>query len=100
MAARRNPRSQTVLVLLLFASAAAAPSQTTQPLPDVQKNAVRSPGNAQWSPTVEEARKRAARERKFLFVEFDQEGCGRCQRMDILLYPAFDFEALLIPMVP
>ena len=27
-------------------------------------------------------------------------GCGNCQRMDTLLYPAFDFEALLIPMVP
>src|SRR5262249_14991224 len=26
--------------------------------------------------------------------------CGNCQRMDQLLYPAFDFEALLIPMVP
>jgi thioredoxin-related protein len=100
MAAKRNPRSlQRALALVLFVSAAAAlsPAQT---LPDVQKNAVRSPGNAQWAPTVEEAGKRAAREGKFLFVEFDQQGCGHCQRMDILLYPAFDFEALLIPMVP
>lgn len=101
MAAKRNSRSlRSALALLLFSSAAAALSQTTQALPEVQKNAVRSPGNAQWAPTVEEGAKRAAREGKFLFVEFDQQGCGHCQRMDMLLYPAFDFEALLIPMVP
>jgi thioredoxin-related protein len=98
MAATRKPRPRrTALALLLFASAAAALSQATLP---GQTNAVRSPGNAQWAPTVEEAGKRAAREGKFLFVEFDQQNCGHCQRMDILLYPAFDFEALLIPMVP
>src|SRR5437868_10218937 len=100
MESKRVPKfARRVLALLLFGSAAAAFSPA-QGLPDVQKNAVRTPGNAQWAPTVEEAGKRAAREGKFLFVEFDQQGCGHCQRMDILLYPAFDFEALLIPMVP
>jgi thioredoxin-related protein len=100
MAAKRVPRfARRALALVLFALAAAAVSPA-QTLPDVQKNAVRSPGNAQWAPTVEEAAKRAEREHKFLFVEFDQAGCGHCQRMDVLLYPAFDFEALLIPMVP
>src|SRR5258706_9650734 len=100
MAAKSVPKSvPRALALVLFASAAAALSPA-QALPDVQKNAVRSPGNAQWAPTVEEAARRAAREGKFLFVEFDQQGCGHCQRMDVLLYPAFDFEALLIPMVP
>jgi thioredoxin-related protein len=89
-----------MLALLLFASAAAALPEATQAVPDAQKNAVRSPGNAQWATTVDEARQRAASEGKFLFVEFDQQGCGNCQRMDVLLYPAFDFEALLIPMVP
>src|SRR5439155_9730137 len=98
MAAKRVPRCvQKALALVLFASAALSRAQS---FPDVQKNAVRSPGNAPWAPTVEEAAKRAAREGKFLFVEFDQQGCGHCQRMDVLLYPAFDFEALLIPMVP
>jgi len=100
MAAKRVPRFvQRALALVLFASAA-APLSPAQTLPDVQKNAVRSPGNAPWAPTVEEAAKRAAREGKFLFVEFDQQGCGNCRRMDVLLYPAFDFEAFLIPMVP
>ena len=35
-----------------------------------------------------------------VYLEFDRADCGPCQRMDALLYPAFDFEALLIPMVP
>jgi hypothetical protein len=61
---------------------------------------VRSPGNAQWASTPEEARSLAAAEKKFVFYEFDQAKCGKCQRMDQLLYPAFEFEALLIPMVP
>src|SRR5215475_2755207 len=62
--------------------------------------AVRSPGNAVWAVTLPEARSRASSENKLVFIEFDKERCGHCQRMDQLLYPAFDFEALLIPMVP
>ena len=71
----------------------AAPAPTRTP-------AVRSPGNAEWEPSIARARVRAAREGKFVFVELDEEGCGNCQRMDALLYPAFDFEALLLEMVP
>jgi len=62
--------------------------------------AVRSPGNAEWAASLSEARSRAASEKKLVFVEFGQEGCGNCRRMDALLYPAFDFEALLVGMVP
>lgn len=43
---------------------------------------------------------RAAAQQKLVFIEFSGAECGNCQRMDSLLYPAFDFEALLIPMVP
>jgi len=72
-------------------TAAAAPEPT--PL-------VRSPGNATWAPNPEVARQRATSEGKYVFFEFDQPHCANCTRMDTLLYPAFDFEALLIPMVP
>ncbi len=58
------------------------------------------PGNAIWATSVEDAIQRAARESKFVFFEFVKKECGNCQRMDGLLYPAFDFEALLVPMVP
>ena len=59
-----------------------------------------SPGNANWAATPDEARVRAAAENKLVYIEFDGRECGQCRRMDALLYPAFDFEALLIPMVP
>ena len=58
------------------------------------------PGNAIWATSVEDAIQRATREGKFVFFEFTKKECGNCQRMDGLLYPAFDFEALLVPMVP
>ncbi len=61
---------------------------------------VRTPGNARWASSPNEAKERAAAEGKDIFYEFDQRQCGNCIRMDTLLYPAFDFEALLIPMVP
>jgi thioredoxin-related protein len=83
--------------------APAAPAQTTPPVetPAEQPTpAVRTPGNADWASTVGEARRRAIQQNKFVFIEFDAKECGNCQRMDQLLYPAFDFEALLIPMVP
>jgi thioredoxin-related protein len=98
-AKRKSGSRDTALVLiLLLTSAAAAPSQA--PPPEQQSGSVHSPGNAEWAPTFGEAARRAAAQGKFLFVEFDKQGCGHCQRMDSLLYPAFDFEALLIPMVP
>jgi hypothetical protein len=58
------------------------------------------PGNTIWAPSVEDAIRRATREGKFVFFEFVKRECGLCQRMDGLLYPAFDFDALLVPMVP
>ncbi len=74
------------------APAAAPGARTPGPL--------KSPGNARWAATPDEAKARAAAENKFVYIEFDRADCGPCQRMDALLYPAFDFEALLIPMVP
>ncbi len=58
------------------------------------------PGKVLWAASPEEARDRAAKQGKFVFLEFDKNECGNCQRMDALLYPAFDFEALLVSMVP
>jgi hypothetical protein len=58
------------------------------------------PGNVVWATSTDEARDRAAREGKFVFYEFAKEECGNCQRMDALLYPAFDFEALIVSAVP
>ena len=84
-------------LLALLMGAAAAPAQTPTP---ISSRPVLSPGNADWAPNVNEARHRAASQNKFVFIEFDRTGCGGCRRMDTLLYPAFDFEALLIPMVP
>jgi len=97
----------TLACLLLAASAAttasaqdahqhAAPSSAN---PDPNR-AVKSPGNAEWAKTAEEARARAAAENKLVYYEFDSPNCGDCHRMQSLLYPAFDFEALLIGMVP
>ena len=68
--------------------------------PPTRTPVVRSPGNAEWEPSIARARVRAAREKKLVFVELDEPGCGNCERMDALLYPAFDFEALLIDTVP
>src|SRR5262249_61978346 len=96
-----KPRRIVMLVPLLAGAswATAAFAQQAAPPPPPTK-AVRSPGNAVWATTLAEARARAASENKLVFIEFDKERCGNCQRMDQLLYPAFDFEALLIPMVP
>jgi tetratricopeptide (TPR) repeat protein len=35
-----------------------------------------------------------------VFFEFTSAECGNCKRMDSLLYPAFDFEALLTSSIP
>jgi thioredoxin-related protein len=97
-AKRKSGSRESVLVLIVLLIGATA--ALAQAPPGAQNNPVRSPGNAEWASTFGEATQRAAAQGKFLFVEFDKQGCGHCQRMDILLYPAFDFEALLIPMVP
>lgn len=77
----------------------AAPATTPAPGSEGGR-VVRSPGNADWAGTLADARRRAAAEKKLVFYELTREGCGDCRRMDALLYPAFDFEALLTGMVP
>jgi hypothetical protein len=79
------------------ASAATAPSDSS---PRMSEPSGMGPGKTIWAVSLEDAIQRAAREGKFVFFEFVKKGCGNCQRMDALLYPAFDFEALLVPMVP
>src|SRR5712692_554548 len=92
----RLPRMTNFFVLAALASRVLAAQQ-----PDIQPNPiVKTPGNAQWATSPSEARSRAAAEEKLVFYEFDRPQCGNCVRMDTLLYPAFDFEALLIQMVP
>ena len=89
------------LLTTLLALIAAAPLAAQQPPPAESGNPVRSPGNAVWAASPDAARRIAASENKMVFVEFDGgPECGHCQRMDFLLYPAFEFEALLIPMAP
>jgi hypothetical protein len=58
------------------------------------------PGNVVWANTFAEARDRAAAAGKFVFLEFTKHACGNCDRMDGLLYPAFDLEALLASSIP
>jgi hypothetical protein len=70
---------------------AAAPASSEAPL---------GPGKVRWATSHGEAAERAAKENKFVFLEFVKQDCGNCERMDGLLYPAFDFEALLVSMVP
>lgn len=95
---RRGRTAAAILALGLFAGIAAGQAPPAS-APDVNRP-VASPGNAAWAKTAEEARSRAAAEKKLVYYEFDSETCGDCRRMQSLLYPAFDFEALLIGMVP
>lgn len=76
--------------------AAAGASETPAPAISVAPG----PGNVAWATSVEEAQDRAEREGKFVFFEFTKHECGNCQRMDSLIYPAFDFEALLVSSIP
>jgi hypothetical protein len=89
------------LVPLLLALLAAAPLGAQEPARPDSNRPVTKPGNADWAPTVDAARKIAGPQNKLVFTEIDGgPECGHCQRMDTLLYPAFEFEALLISMVP
>lgn len=94
-------RAFLVLFLLASGAAAQAPSPAASPTPIVSRP-VTSPGNADWAASPGEAKARAAAEQKLVFIQIDKEGreCGQCRRMEALLYPAFDFEALLASMVP
>ncbi len=73
-----------------------APSSSHSPI----NRRVRSPGNAVWAASVTEARKIAKADHKLVYYEFVSKDCGDCRRMQGLLDPAFEFEALLIGMVP
>ncbi len=85
----------------LAAATAAGQEATPPPAAHPEANhAVTSPGNAEWAPDVAFAKKRAAQQKKFVYYEIGGETCGDCRRMQGLLYPAFDFEALLVGMVP
>ncbi len=103
---RLEVRLRTLVALCLsglaMTSAAQQPAPTPAPggIPLSAGSAVTSPGNARWAATPDEAMARAASEGKFVYVEFDAPKCGQCRRMDALLYPAFQFEAVLLPMVP
>jgi thioredoxin-related protein len=97
----------SLLPAILFATlavpaptpAANTPSDEPRP-PQVSSAVPLGPGKVLWAISPNEASQRAARENKFVFLEFVKEDCGNCKRMDALLYPAFDFEALLVTMVP
>ena len=80
-------------------ASAATPAAASTPAAPPER-AVRSPGNAEWATTAEAAVARAREQHKLVFYEFASPRCDNCSRMDTLLYPAFDFEALLIGMVP
>lgn len=74
-------------------TAPAATREISDPLPP-------GPGRVIWATSLEEARIRASEGDKLVFLEFVKKECGNCERMDNLLYPAADLEALLATMVP
>lgn len=95
------PRLRIFLPAPILGLTVAACLAAQEPVHPDPNRPVSSPGNAIWAANSEAARKLAAGSNKFVFLEFDGgPECGQCHRMDSLLYPAFDFEALLIPMVP
>ncbi len=93
-----------ILAAALLGAAAAARAQNAAPEPSPtpvhEGRQVKSPGNAVWAPDLSTAHQRAAAEGALVYHEFTRKNCGGCARMQGLLYPAFDFEALLIGMVP
>jgi thiol-disulfide isomerase/thioredoxin len=106
---RRSPLKTFLALCIVALPFPALAQQPPQPppvstpgaeTPGTAAPAVMSPGNARWAASPDEAKARAAAEGKFVYVEFDAPDCGHCQRMDTLLYPAFQFEAVLLPMVP
>lgn len=100
---RSLPARFLLAAILLAAASPASRAQTSAPAPSptpIVAGAVTSPGNAKWTSTLNEAKARAGSEQKLVYVEMETPECGNCRRMDALLYPAMDFEALLIRMVP
>jgi hypothetical protein len=101
----------SLLPLVLTFATLALPQTAATPVPSpaaspaspeggASSEAPLGPGKVLWATSAQEATERAAKENKFVFLEFVKKDCGNCKRMDGLLYPAFDFEALLVPMVP
>ena len=105
---RRSPAvfSALVTACIAFASPAVAappegavssppPSEITAPSPQPV-----GPGKANWAKDYAEARETAVRDHKVVYVEFFEKRCGFCQHMDALMYPAVNFEMMLLRMVP
>jgi hypothetical protein len=93
--------SLPIAFVAVVAALAGAPLFAQEPVHPDANRPIASPGNAVWAADYDAACKLAAPENKLVFVEFDGgPDCGQCKRMDTLLYPALDFEALLISMVP
>jgi tetratricopeptide (TPR) repeat protein len=98
---RRAGAVAALLSAALVPSALAQEPAPTRPAaPRDSNRPVRSPGNAEWASDAQDAQAKAAAQGKLVYYEFDSPNCSACQRMQGLLYPALDFEALLIGMVP
>jgi tetratricopeptide (TPR) repeat protein len=76
------------------------PAATAPTAPPLEMSVPPGPGNVVWANSTAEAHDRAAAGGKFMFFEFTQDNCGNCQRMDTLIYSAFDLEALLVSAIP
>jgi tetratricopeptide (TPR) repeat protein len=79
--------------------AAVTPPTSPAQQPPADSGAL-GPGRAEWARSYADAAGRARSENKVVYVEFDTETCSDCKRFDTLLYPATDFEFLLLRMVP
>ena len=87
---------KSVIVAAAFAAVAAVAGASPEPEPAP----VPTPGKAVWAADFATARARAGQAGKLVFVEFGETPCGNCERMDALLYPAVNFEMMLLRMVP
>ncbi|HEY1434093.1 MAG TPA: hypothetical protein VGG65_01885 [Thermoanaerobaculia bacterium] len=102
---RRSSRVAAALLVSGLLAGSAVARQATPEAPPPQtppatNHPVNTPGNAAWAANVSEARTIARADKKLVYYEFTSAQCGDCRRMTGLLYPAFDFEALLVGMVP
>jgi len=106
-----NRRPRSVFSALLTACLAigspvlAAPPDGAVPSPPAAEvtpppSLPNGPGKANWAKDYAEARETATKEHKVVYVEFFEKGCGFCQHMDALTYPAVNFEMMLLRMVP
>ena len=97
-------RSTIAAGLLLLAAASPAAPETASPTPPaaapVPGQVPPGPGKADWAETFARARERADHEGRVVYVEFFEKTCGNCVRMQQLLYPAVNFEMMLLRMVP